>query len=81
VLFFRLEEESPALLLHLPKALVKDCFFASAFNAGCRLVVETVQAPNCALKGVGETANKSKIQRYPWLEAHKMGLQCPFFAS
>jgi hypothetical protein len=45
VLFFKLEEEEkPALLLHLLKLFVKDCFFVSVFGLGCLLVVGCLQA-------------------------------------
>jgi hypothetical protein len=45
VLIFKLEEEEEsALLLHLPKLLAEDCFFASAAGLGCCLVVAAVQA-------------------------------------
>jgi hypothetical protein len=44
VLFFKLEEESPALLLHLPALNAETPFFGSASWIQCRLVVATVQA-------------------------------------
>jgi hypothetical protein len=43
-LFFKLEEEeSPALLLHLPKLIVKPTVFGSASGLGCCLVVGFAQ--------------------------------------
>jgi hypothetical protein len=43
VLFFKLEEEMPALLLHLPKLIAETTVFGSAFGLGCRLVVALSQ--------------------------------------
>jgi hypothetical protein len=46
ILFFKLvEEENPALLLHLPKVFVENCFFNSAPALGCWLVEATPQGP------------------------------------
>jgi len=44
VLIFKLEEEgNTALLHHLPKLFAEDCFFCSAGEKRCCLVVVTVQ--------------------------------------
>jgi hypothetical protein len=41
---FKLEEETPPLLLHLPKLFAETPFFGSASGLGCLLVVEPLQA-------------------------------------
>jgi hypothetical protein len=42
-LIFKLEEENPALLLHLPKVFVEIAFCWSAACLGCVLVVKLLQ--------------------------------------
>jgi hypothetical protein len=45
VLFFKLEEEeNTALLLHLPELFAEDCYFKSAYEKRCCLVVAIAQA-------------------------------------
>jgi hypothetical protein len=43
-LFFKLEEEKLALLLHLPKVFAETAVLTLASGLGCSLVVETLQA-------------------------------------
>jgi hypothetical protein len=44
VLIFKLEEESPSLLLHLLKVFAESAVFGSAVGLGCLLVVGFAQA-------------------------------------
>jgi hypothetical protein len=44
VLFFKLEEEKPAPLLHLLKVFAETTVFGSGPGLGCCLVVAAVQA-------------------------------------
>jgi hypothetical protein len=51
VLFFKLvEEEKPALLLHLPRDFAETSVFCSAFGLGYKLVVGVAQAISLPLK-------------------------------
>jgi hypothetical protein len=45
IFIFKIEEEKPALLLHLPKLVAETVVFGSASGMCCRLVVATPQAP------------------------------------
>jgi hypothetical protein len=44
LIFKLVEEENPALLLHLPKLFAETTDFGSVFSLGCCLVVAAVQA-------------------------------------